>query len=80
MVAKTVFRRDFKEGLTPIRLEQLFDVARRQRPGAQRPLAGKFQPRRAVGFGQAQHTEAGPDALLGVLAGAKQPIDILAFP
>jgi hypothetical protein len=71
-----LFRTAVEEGPLPIGFEQQ-DITRRQDAGGECPLAGKFEPVPAVGASEPQHPEIGSHALLGMLARAEEPVDIV---
>src|ERR1700740_967091 len=62
--------------MAPIRLEQLFDVARGDSASGESPFASKFQPCRAIAAGEAQYAETRANALLGVFTSAEQSLDV----
>ena len=78
MHAKTLVRVLIEEGVTPIGLEQLFDVTRGDGAGGQGSLAGELETRGPVALGKAKYAQTGTDALLWVLASAEQALDVSA--
>ena len=62
--------------MAPIRLEQLFDVARGDSASGESPLASKFQSCRAIAAGEAQYAETRADPLLGVFTSAEQSLNV----